>query len=114
MKLTNPLNFAGRLYMPGESVKGALPLDYAEQLQANGFLVESENKDDLVEHKEQITEQSIGILHDVTLEEFSKLSASEQKFILTQIGIDAGSNGKERTEQYQEWLEKKGDQDAKL
>ncbi|RNB72169.1 hypothetical protein [Brevibacillus panacihumi] len=109
MKLNTPVNFAGRLYMPGESVKGALPLEYLEQLRANGLISEHEAES---QPEKVITDPT---MTEISVEEFAKLNASEQKGILDQRGIEAGSNGKERTEQYQAWLDQiKGGSDAEL
>lgn len=38
MILKNPVNYGGRLFEPGENVRGKLPLDLIEVLQENGQL----------------------------------------------------------------------------
>lgn len=42
MILREALNYAGRLYMPGDNVKGKLPLDLIQRLKDNGRFVDPE------------------------------------------------------------------------
>jgi uncharacterized protein YunC (DUF1805 family) len=45
------------------------------------------------------------VVGPMTIEQFTELKAAEQKAHLEKLGIAAGSNEKERIEQYAEWLE---------
>lgn len=102
MRVASPVNFAGRLFMPGESVKGELPLDMIEQLKENGFLEEAVSQDDEPDNP--------------TADEFSKLKADEQKAILARLNIEAGHKAEQRVEQYESWLtgQEEGTDNAEL
>lgn len=109
MRVASPVNFAGRLFMPGESVKGELPLEMIEQLKENGFL--TDHLDEAATQDDASLEQDYP-----TAEEFSKLKADEQKGVLARLNIEAGSRAQERVEQYESWLasREKGADDAEL
>ena len=96
-----PVNFGGRLFMPGESVKGALPLDMIEQLQANGFIGEADEVDQPSVETEGAEDEG-----DLSLEEFAALKADAQKERLAKLNIEPGSNADQRLEQYQAWLDR--------
>lgn len=100
MIVVNPVNFAGRLFMPGESVKGELPLDVIEQLKENGFL--SDQPEEASTENEDSLEQD-----SPTVEEFSKLKADEQKALLARLNIEPGPKEEQRVEQYKNWLAKR-------
>jgi hypothetical protein len=111
MKLTKPLNFGGRLFMPGENAKGALPLDVIEQLKLNGVIVDENGSNEENEKTPETPPQASS--EEPTLEEFIDLKAQEQKMILEQLGIEAATNAEKRVEQYREWLAgRKEDLDA--
>ncbi|MGG4096199.1 hypothetical protein [Paenibacillus lautus] len=117
MKLREPLNFAGRLYDAGESVKGQLPLDMIEALRKNSKLDEVANDTEKV-----VTEQTqddfnldggggsndLGNLPVVgntilSLEDFKELSAPDQKDRLKALEIEPASKAEDRLEQYETW-----------
>lgn len=113
MKLREPLNFAGRLYDAGESVKGQLPLDMIEALRKNNKLDE-----DTIEVETEVTDQTqddftagsddpgnLPIVGDTILspEEFKELSAPDQKDRLKALEIEPASKGEDRFEQYETW-----------
>lgn len=114
MRLAKPVNFAGRLYMPGENVKGVLPLDYLELLQASGFISESDDQGDPGREDDISTEEPLeATANKPSVEEFRTLKANEQKEVLDRLGIEAASNPDKRAEQYRLYLESdKDDQDA--
>ncbi|UED76092.1 hypothetical protein [Brevibacillus sp. DP1.3A] len=111
MIVVNPVNFAGRLFMPGESVKGELPLDVIEQLKENGFLtdqpeeVSTENEDSI--EQDSPTAKDVPELDYPTAEDFSKLKADEQKALLARLNIEPGPKEENRVEQYKIWLAKR-------
>lgn len=52
MILKSPLNYAGRLYEVGESVRGQLPLDMIEQLKGKGLFKDEEPSGTVLEGSE--------------------------------------------------------------
>lgn len=92
MKLVAPVNFAGRLFMPGECVKGEFPLDMIELLKENGAILSSDQEDASVAEEFP------------TVEEFSKLKSDEQKAILESLDITAASKLDQRVRQYEAWI----------
>lgn len=117
MKLREPLNFAGRLYDAGESVKGKLPLDMIEALRKNNKLDE-----DALDTETEVTDQTqvdinpdnngeptdpgnLPIIGDTIIspEDFTKLPAPDQKDRLKALEIDPASKAEDRLEQYETW-----------
>lgn len=93
MKLVAPVNFAGRLFMPGENVKGELPRDMIELLTENGVII-------------PVAQEEINSSAEEfpTVEEFSNLKADEQKAILERCGLEAASKADQRIRQYKDWI----------
>lgn len=117
MKLKEPLNFAGRLYDAGESVKGQLPLDMIEALRKNNKLdeeaVEAET-DTNEQTQDDINPGGGGRLDDLgnlpvvgntilSPEDFKELSAPDQKDRLNALEIEPASKAEDRLEQYETW-----------
>ncbi|MGG4346450.1 hypothetical protein ABEW68_33025 [Paenibacillus lautus] len=114
MKLKESLNFAGRLYDVGESVKGQLPLDMIEALRKNNKLDEEAVETDANEQTHNINPDCDGesndlgnlpIVGNTTLspEDFKELSAPDQKDHLKALEIEPASKAEDRLEQYETW-----------
>ncbi|GIO33119.1 hypothetical protein J2TS6_42600 [Paenibacillus albilobatus] len=104
MKLREPLNFAGRFYEAGESVKGQLPLDMIKALRENHKLDEEEAETPEVNLEENKLDQ-LPIASDTipSPEEFADLPAAGQKERLKALEIDPASKEEDRIEQYEDW-----------
>ncbi|MFB4326015.1 hypothetical protein RB298_27195 [Priestia sp. BR_2] len=117
MILREPLNFAGRLYAAGESVKGQLPLDMIDALRKNNKLDEVANDTEM-----EVTQQTqddfnlyggggsndlgnLPIVGNTILspEDFKELSAPDQKDRLKALEIEPASKAEDRLEQYETW-----------
>lgn len=92
MKLTKPLNYGGRLWEVGETVTGKLPMDFIQELQKNGALDEE---------SEEIN-QNVNIVV-LSVEDFEKLKADDQKERLKALAIDPAAKEEERIKQYEAW-----------
>ncbi|KKO51968.1 hypothetical protein [Paenibacillus sp. DMB20] len=117
MKLREPLNFAGRLYDAGESVKGQLPLDMIEALRNNNKLDEGadETEAEAIDQTQgDINPDNNGGLADlgnlpivgntiISPEDFKELSAPDQKDRLKALEIEPASKAEDRLEQYETW-----------
>lgn len=117
MILKEPLNFAGRLYDAGESVKGQLPLDMIEALRKNNKLDEV-----AIDTETEVTEQTqddfnldggggsnylgnLPVVANTILspEDFKELFAPDQKDRLKALEIEPASKAEDRLEQYETW-----------
>ncbi len=100
MKLTEPLNYNGRLYEKGEIVTGHLPMELIAELHKNGKIEGGEPF------------EAAGLTREeLTTDDFDKLSADEQKVLLESLGLVAATNKEGRSEQYTAWLTPAGDSD---
>lgn len=100
MILKEPLNFAGRLFAAGESVKGRIPLDMIEILQKRGKLDEQTSDDDDKSSLDVLPLNGGTILSP---DDFAELRADDQKDHLKALKIDPASKAEDRFEQYEEW-----------
>lgn len=109
MILREPLNFAGRLYAAGESVKGQLPLDMIEALRKNNKLDEAtdETQDDFNPDGDGGSNDlgNLPVVGNTILspEDFKELSAPDQKDRLKALEIEPASKAEDRLEQYETW-----------
>ncbi|CAM3851085.1 MULTISPECIES: hypothetical protein [Paenibacillus] len=107
MKLKEPLNFAGRLYDAGESVKGKLPLDMIDALRKHNKLDEDQAETEVLGQTDDglSDPDKLPIMSDAILspEDFAKLPAPDQKERLKALEIDPASNAENRVEQYEDW-----------
>lgn len=105
--------------MPGESVKGHIPLELIEQLLDNGMIGEEESDTSEQETPKvegdytsklppNLSPVNVGDTpaHYPTLEEFKTMLAPAQKALLESLEIEPGSRLEDRYEQYVEWVAK--------
>lgn len=109
MILREPLNFAGRLYAAGESVKGQLPLDMIEALRKYNKLDEAtdETQNDFNPDGDGWSDDlgNLPVVGNTILspESFKELSAPDQKDYLKALEIEPASKAEDRLEQYETW-----------
>lgn len=105
MKLAKSVNFAGRLYMPGENIKGEIPPEMIALLAENGAILPHD--EEKMEDSNQLEQEQLGETEAdraLTMEEFGKLKADEQKALLESLSIEAATKEEKRIEQYSDWL----------
>jgi hypothetical protein len=102
----SPVNYGGRLFMPGESVEGHIPMEMIEQLQANGMVGEGEptDLDDAKQTAEPDDNKQLDPTLILTVEDFRKLGAQEQKEQLEALNIEPASKTEGRIQQYTDCL----------
>jgi len=79
--------------MPGDKVKGEIPLDMIELYKENGSISDEPAAEDAL---------------PLTIEAFTGLNAAKQKEELERLGIEPASREDQRIEQYTSWLNNEG------
>lgn len=103
MRLKEPLNFAGRLYDAGESVKGKLPLDMIEALRRNQKLEEDPTDSETPNGGNDEAGLPIAGGIVISVSDFAEKTAPEQKDYLKALQIDPAGKEEDRIAQYEEW-----------
>ncbi len=94
------LNYGGRLFMAGEKVDGFIDMQMMAKLLENGVVEPESSESELTDAVASET----SVPSAPSVEDFGKMGADDQKQHLEKIGVEPGSNAKERAEQYEAYL----------